>query len=242
MKSPLVLAAETSTGVGSAALTRGQELLCQSFFEPDRGHGGVLLEQLDAVLSEAGHSVREVALFAAGAGPGSFTGVRVGISTLQAMAWATGRPMTALGSLWVLAQNQRQSAGWVAPLLDARRQEVYGALYKSDGEHLEEIIPASVAAPEQWLESVRAATAGRDTIFLGSGVMAYPKIFSQSNVDHRLHAAHLAKLAAALLQEGGADSLPDAKARYVRPCQAEVKFGAAPAHNPVDNVDPKASI
>ena len=242
MKSPLVLAVETSTYVGSAALVKGSKVLCQRFFEPTRGHGGILLKEVHALFQEADLSVQDIDLFAAGSGPGSFTGVRVGLSTLQAMAWAAGRPVTAIASLWVLAHNLVTTTGYIAPVLDARRQEVYGALYRSNGQNLEEVLAPNVASPEQWAETLCEAANGSDIAYVGSGVLAYPDIFPTIHEDHRMHAGKLGQLAAEILSKEGVESLPNATPRYVRPSQAELLFGQTPTHNPVDNLDPKATL
>ena len=97
-------------------------------------------------------------------------------------------------------------------------------------------------APESWLKTVVDAVNGHDVVFLGSGVAAYPELFTNTEVDHRLHAGKLAQLAVEILEERGVESLPSAVPRYIRPSQAEINFGAAPNHNPVDNLDPKATL
>lgn len=242
MKSPLVLAVETSTHVGSAALVKGSNVLCQRFFEPPRGHGGVLLKEVHSLFQEADLSVQDVDLFAAGAGPGSFTGVRVGLSTLQAMAWAAERPVTAIASLWVLAHNLVTTTGCIAPVLDARRQEVYGALYRSNGQCLEEVLAPNVASPEQWAQTLHDAANGSDIAYVGSGVLAYPEVFPTPHEDHKIHAGKLGQLAAEMLSKNGVESLPSATPRYVRPSQAEIKFGQAPVHDPLNNLDPTATL
>jgi tRNA A37 threonylcarbamoyladenosine modification protein TsaB len=126
--------------------------------------------------------------------------------------------------------------------MDARRQEVYGALYRSDGRDLREIIPAQVAPPEAWAQSVRECVQDEAISFLGSGVAAYPEIFADSGVDHRAHAAQLGAMVASIVATRGLDHLPDARPRYIRPSQAEVNFGPAPRHLPVDNLDPNSTV
>ena len=111
----------TSGRVGSAALIQGDTCLGERVFEPPRGHGDTLLPQVDSLLTTAGLSVKDVDLFAACAGPGSFTGVRVGLSVATALAWAVSKPVTAINTLEVLAYNGRDQNGLVSVVLDARR-------------------------------------------------------------------------------------------------------------------------
>jgi len=72
--------------------------------------------------------------------------------------------------------------------------------------------------------------------------LAYPDVFPTTHKDHRMHAGKLGQLASEILSKEGVESLPSATPRYVRPSQAEIKFGQAPVHNPVDNLDPKATL
>ncbi len=228
----LVLAVDTSGRIGSVALARDSKLLVERFFEPARGHGGRLLAEIDEVLRSEGPAPGDVDLFAACAGPGSFTGVRVGLATVNALAWSLGRPVTAFDSLAVLARNV--SMGFAAPVLDARKGEVYGALYEVTDDGFQEVIASSVSEPRAWRD--RVSSAAKDVTWLGSGVAAYPDVFEDGGVDHRVRASQLALLAEAAYHRDPA-ALPTAAPRYIRPSEAEVKFGPAPAHDPMRRVD-----
>ena len=210
----LVLALETSERTGSIALVRDAALIEEAPLEGDRGHGARLLVAVDALLRRHGLTAADVDLFAASAGPGSFTGVRVGLGTARALAWSLGKPATALPSLRVLAENVRGALA--APVLDACKGEVYGALY-DDGV---ELLPPSVSAPDRWKDTVLAAAAGRPVVFYGSGTATFEALFGPGGADPRIHAAALGLLAARAME-----NLPPPIPRYVRASEAEIKFG-----------------
>jgi tRNA threonylcarbamoyladenosine biosynthesis protein TsaB len=219
--------------VGSVALLDDNTLLGERVFEPARGHGGRLLPEIDRLLTDTGIGVREVDLFAACAGPGSFTGVRVGLATASSLAWATGKPATGINTLDVLAQNECGQAGYISPVLDARRSEVYAALHRMDESGLSCVIGPKVMPAEQWIQRAATETEGGSVRYLGSGVAAYPEWFGTAPADHRVRAAALAEIAAS----HEPDHRSPAQPLYVRPSHAEIKFGAAPAHDPMTGVD-----
>ena len=212
-------------------MTEGDELVEERAVNPVRGHGGPLLGELASLLSAHGLTVQQVDLFAGVTGPGSFTGVRVGLSTINALSWTLGKPACGIGSLRALAMNVAAENGAViSPVVDARKREVYAAAFRwVDGE-LEEVIPAMVLSASDWV-----ARLGQPAVFVGSGVAEYPEIFETAADDHVIHAACVARLAyRAWVADPGA--LPPARPRYVRPSEAEVKFGLAPAHDPLAGV------
>ncbi len=233
----ITLGIETSGRVGSVAIRRDGTLVAERFSEPARGHGGRILAEIDALLGELDIALDQVDLFAAGAGPGSFTGVRVGLATVTSLAWALGRPATAVDTLQALAGNGIDAGGLIAPVIDARKQEVYGALYRRQDGGLTCVLQASVASPASWAAAVAEAACGETVRWLGSGTDAYPDVFSASELDPRTRGARVAELAEALFQKHGAGGLPAPVPRYVRPSEAEVKFGAAPAHAAVTALD-----
>ena len=229
----IILGVDASGPECSVALRRDGALVCERFRGSSRGHGGTLLHEVHSLLSEAQIALEEVDLFVASSGPGAFTGVRVGLATVTALAWALKKPVTAVDTLSALALNGRSSGDWVSPVLDARKSEVYGALFRWDEGGLDCVLPASVMPPDRWQERVAREALERPVRFLGTGVQAYPDSFPPSSLDPRVHAAALTALAEDLWQRHGPTGLPPAVPRYVRPSEAEIKFGPAPEHDPV---------
>lgn len=147
----LILAVDTTTEYGSLALLRGGILLEEALLHAPASFSPVLYEELDRVLAR--HQVRlaDIACFAAASGPGTFTGVRVALACVKGLAEATGRPAVAVSNL--LAVSRFGSAPLRAVALDARRGELYGAVYDAAGEL---VTPEVVSKPAPWLASLPA--------------------------------------------------------------------------------------
>jgi tRNA threonylcarbamoyladenosine biosynthesis protein TsaB len=145
----LLLALDTTHEFGSIALLEEQGLVEEEPLHAPDGFGHVLFERLGRLLARHGRRVDEMACFAAAAGPGSFTGVRVGLACVKGLAEATGRKVVAVGNLEALARFG--SAAQRAVVMDARRGEIYGAVYGAAGEVLREPVVTRFAA---WLETL----------------------------------------------------------------------------------------
>ena len=132
----LILALDTTSRVGSVALARDGGVLDQQKGDPSRTHGERLPDDIGDLLERHGLTVADVDLYAVAAGPGSFTGLRVGIATIQGLALAHARPVVPVSALVALAYGARtssggpvQDAGLIAACMDAQRREVFSALY-----------------------------------------------------------------------------------------------------------------
>lgn len=148
---PLLLALDTTHEFGSVALLAGGEVMEEALLHSAEGFGHILYQQIGALLSRHAAGVDDVVCFAAAAGPGSFTGVRVGLTCVKALAEATSRPAVAVSNLEALAGFG--SALLRAVVLDARRGEIYGAVYDAAGNVL---APETVEKFPKWLESLPA--------------------------------------------------------------------------------------
>jgi tRNA threonylcarbamoyladenosine biosynthesis protein TsaB len=129
---PLTLALDTTREHGSIALARGGELIEEAAVHAPDGFAHVIYGEIEALLRRTGVELREIELFAAASGPGSFTGVRVGLACVKGLAEALGRPAAAVSNLRAVASFG--TARLRAAVLDARRGEVYGAVYTAEGE------------------------------------------------------------------------------------------------------------
>jgi tRNA threonylcarbamoyladenosine biosynthesis protein TsaB len=176
-----VLALDTATATGGAALLEDERVLEEGSSDLSRS----LAEQLPAVvidlLGRAGLPLSAVDLFAVAAGPGSFTGLRIGIATMQGLAFVTGRRMVAVSVLEALAHvgaEDRPVGAIVAAWMDARRREVFSALYRvGEGRSFSrarviELDPPTVDSPRATLARW-AATFEPPTVFVGDGAAAY---------------------------------------------------------------------
>lgn len=144
-----LLAVDTTAHFGSVALVVDGHVQDEVLLHSPEGFSPILFGQITALLSRQGTALADVDAFAAAAGPGSFTGVRVGLTAVKGWAEALGKPAFAVSNLRALAECG--TAEWRACVLDARRGEVYGALYDAAGAlHGEELVLPFPA----WLDSL----------------------------------------------------------------------------------------
>jgi tRNA threonylcarbamoyl adenosine modification protein YeaZ/ribosomal-protein-alanine acetyltransferase len=165
----LVLALDTTTRRGSAAVLRDAALLDHEVGDPARAYGERLPADIIRLLARCGLALREIDLFAVAAGPGSFTGLRIGIATMQGLAMANGRPMAGVSTLDALQRAAAPSSAFVGAFMDAQRGEVFSALYR-DGRLVDG--PAA-ETPDVTLARWRALATPGPLAFVGDGALAY---------------------------------------------------------------------
>ncbi|NVN97789.1 MAG: tRNA (adenosine(37)-N6)-threonylcarbamoyltransferase complex dimerization subunit type 1 TsaB [Geobacteraceae bacterium] len=162
-----ILTIDTSTNVFSIALSQGTTLLAAHFDEIGKAASAKIPMYVETLLQTAGTNVRSIDAFAVTVGPGAFTGVRVGIAFVKGLALATGRPVIALSSLELLAMNAKGSDLPVCAMFDARKGEVYAAIYDlKSGMQL--LRPESAIAPEKLLDELK-----EPMLFIGDGALRY---------------------------------------------------------------------
>jgi tRNA threonylcarbamoyladenosine biosynthesis protein TsaB len=149
-----LLALDTCDPHGSVALLRDAEILSLEAHESAEDYSSWLLSAVDRVLKAGGVALPEVHLYAVATGPGSFTGVRVGLTTVKAWSEVYGRPIAAVSRLRALAEHNSGQASYVAAFTNAQRGQIFGALYRRSGEDLERLEEEMVIAPERFLEWV----------------------------------------------------------------------------------------
>jgi tRNA threonylcarbamoyladenosine biosynthesis protein TsaB len=172
----LVLALDTTTRVSSCAVARDGAVLREASGDPGREHATHLPGDLMAILEQAGLALPQIDAFAVATGPGSFTGLRIGIATMQGLAFAAGKPLIGISAFDALAFHcssssiSSASSTLFATWSDAWRGEVYAAVY----EHGREIEAPIVAHPARLLEGL----AGRDVLFAGDGAATYRELIA----------------------------------------------------------------
>jgi tRNA threonylcarbamoyladenosine biosynthesis protein TsaB len=170
-----ILALDTATRTASAALLTDERVLAEGYADLGRHHAVVLLPFVEFILNLAGVAFEEVDLLAGTGGPGSFTGLRIGASTLKGFALATGKPIVPVSTLEALAMNAAGSDLPVCPLLDARKGQVYGALYRFDMAGFPRaVIPDATVALADLLAVLR-----EPVLFLGEGAAVYENAIRQ---------------------------------------------------------------
>ena len=176
----LVLSLDTSTRAGSAALVEDGVIRHEIIGDESRTHGERLPRDLMRVLDEAGRTLEAVDLLAVITGPGSFTGLRVGIAAVQGLAMATGRMIVPVSAFEALAAAAGDGTSIVGAWIDAQRGEVFASLHDAEGEP---IVEPSSLAPGDTLERWEPALAGRMVRMIGDGAVRYEGVIAERLQD-----------------------------------------------------------
>jgi len=176
---PLILALDTSHMKGSVAVVRGEEILCELLFDASDTHSATLMPGIDICLKTAKVTIHDIDRFGVVSGPGSFTGLRIGLATVKAFATVGRKPIVPVHSLEVLAAAFPFTRSAVLPLIDARRGEIYGCLYK-----IEEGLPMAVVQPfsiepDKIGIIIEQATVKSPVLLCGTGAERYHELLKQ---------------------------------------------------------------
>ena len=221
----MLLALETSGERGSVALFDGARLLGELWLDARERHAASLLVCLDRLLREQERALAEVDQLALAIGPGSFTGLRIGLATALGLAFGTTRTLVPVPTLAALAA-QTQVDVPIAAILDARRGEVYTGLYRADGS---ELVSDSCGAVSDFLARLPA---DGEIAFLGGGVAAHRASISARLGSRarflpfeagQLGAASVGRLGLRLAAAGHALAPERVELRYLRRAEAEAK-------------------
>lgn len=221
-----LLTIQTATPAGSVALTDGRRLLGELFLDVRRPHGEWLLGIVDQLLGRAGMTANDLDGFGVTIGPGSFTGLRVGLATVKGLALATGRPVAGVSTLRTLAMQAPHAAMPVCALLDARKKEVYAGAFAWQDGLPRALAPERVLPPERLLGEVAGPT-----LFIGDGATVYRTLIARQlgpgahflpAVYEPPRAAHAALLALELFEAGEARPAAEVNPVYIRPSEAEL--------------------
>jgi tRNA threonylcarbamoyladenosine biosynthesis protein TsaB len=224
---PLILAVETATLAGSIAIARGEEVLGAFSGDPAVSHSNTLLADLDRLLAETKIKLPEIDLFAVAVGPGSFTGLRIGIATVKALAVTLARPCAAIPTLQTIALAGGASDASLA-LLPAGRGEVFAQLFSvSNDGTVTALDQPSHIAPKQMIDKYGSR---ERLLWCGYGAIAQRELIERASAGKQWRIAsqpeNLARYVAALaLRNFRLDQLVAAdalQAIYVRPSDAEL--------------------
>lgn len=222
---PLILSVETATLAGSVALARGEEIIGAIAGDSGISHSNTLLHDIDKLLHETRVDLSDVDLFAVATGPGSFTGLRIGIATVKGLAATLDRPCAGVPTLHAVALAAGASDRLVA-LLPAGRGEVFAQLFSITKEGLvTELDKATHISPQRLLEKYGSL---ESVVWCGEGAVANRALLEAKSrwqiapLTQNL-ATHVASLALTRFHENQLVN-PDAlQAIYVRPSDAELK-------------------
>ena len=222
---PLIISVETATLSGSVALSRGEGIVAAFAGDSGVSHSNTLLHDIDKILNEAQVDLSGVDLFAVATGPGSFTGLRIGIATVKALAATLGRPCAGIPTLQAVALAAGRSPHSVA-LLPAGRGEVFAQLFSvtQDG-FVTALDEATHISPQRLIEKYGSLAS---VLWCGDGAIANQALIereARGRIAPQISvlAKQIASLALARFREQQLEQ-PDAlQAIYVRPSDAELK-------------------
>ena len=219
----LILAFESSAKSASVALVKDGELLSQYSQCSALTHSRTLLPMAEDMLKNAEIKLSEVDLIAVAHGPGSFTGIRIGVSTVKGLSWAADKPCVGVSTLEAMAWHGLMAGGYVCPVMDARRQQVYNALFKIEDGKPQRITDDRPIALAQLADEVRSLDA--PVLLVGDGAALTERFFREHSVPCRIAPENLrwqsawgVAMAASDKQPGTSETLLPV---YLRLSQAE---------------------
>ena len=180
---PVILACDTSTTTGSAAIIEGGKVTAETVVKSKMSHSLRILNDIEAMLAQRELKKEEIDALVTAGGPGSFTGVRIAMSTMKGLAFSLNRPLISISSLTALAYPLFNRNMPVLAAFDAKRREVYGAVFSADGTCL---VEQAALTPAVLAEKCIQAVGGECPIICaGEGVTAYNEVF-QETLGHRI--------------------------------------------------------
>ena len=166
-----ILAIDSSALPVSCAIVSDGKMTAEFTISIKLTHSETLMPLIDDMLKKSGISLKDMDAVAVSKGPGSFTGLRIGCSTVKGLAMALDKPVIPVPTLEALAFNILSPDCLIVPMMDARRKNVYAAIYEYEGESLKELVPQSALSLSSLLEKVDSY--GRKAVFTGDGVYSF---------------------------------------------------------------------
>ncbi len=224
-----VLALETATVTGSIAILDDQTgLIGEVRTDVKIVHAERLMPSIEWLLDTSRIPIEEIDAFAVSIGPGSFTGLRIGLSTAKGFAYAAGKPLVPVSTLDAFARTLPFCAHAICPLLDARKNEVYAALYKWEKGLLKKILPETAINPEQLVKEINGPV-----VFMGDGTRKYRQLITDVLKDKAIFAppsrmspsaSTIAEIAIEKIRQGIDTDPVSLTPFYIRKSEAEIKW------------------
>ena len=223
-----ILGIETATKTGSVAIVTDSGVIAEYTLNIELTHSERLMATVDRVIKDTGLAVSDLDGFAVSIGPGSFTGLRIGLSAVKGLAFVTNKPVAAVPTLKALAWNLPYAQYPICPLLDARKKEVYAAIYQNQDGSLTQAMPEATIPLKDLAEKI-----ADKIVFTGEGANLFrneiQSLFGERAFFAPLSAlvpsaASVAELGLMMLKAGGAADADSLTPLYIRRPEAEVAW------------------
>ncbi|MGC1453991.1 MAG: tRNA (adenosine(37)-N6)-threonylcarbamoyltransferase complex dimerization subunit type 1 TsaB [Nitrospirota bacterium] len=223
-----ILGIETSTTTGSVAVISDDSVIAQYSLNIEVTHSERLMSTVDRVLSDTGLTIADMDGYAVAIGPGSFTGLRIGLAAVKGLALVTGKPVAPVPTLQALAWNLPYAAYPICPMLDARKNEVYAAMYRFEGTALVHVMAEAVLS----LSQLSGRISG-NTLFTGEASQLFRNEIVNLFGDRALFApisamlpsaATVAEIGLGMIKSGKQADLDSVTPMYIRRPEAEVMW------------------
>lgn len=212
---------------GSIAVAKKDELIGEVTVSVNTAHSERLMGSIDWLLHASGVSLDEISAYAVSIGPGSFTGLRIGLCTGKGLAFASGKPVIPVPTLDAFARTLPFSAYQICPMLDARKHEVYAALYVWQEGRSVKRMPERAVHPAELLREIR-----EPTLFAGNGAIVYREMIRETLGENAIFAppsrmapsaATVAEVAFEMIRSGFSADPAYLTPRYLRKSEAEIQ-------------------
>ncbi len=239
-----IIGIDTATATASVALVEEGKLIfeevrpgnrqCRALKTSAANHAETLLPLVDKLLKRSGLSFYELSAIAVTIGPGSFTGLRIGLSTVKGLAYGWKIPVVGVPTLVAVASRATDWDGLICPFLDARKKEVYAAFFRKKAQTLERLTEDLVSSPEKIMEKIQSFANRERPLLIGDGTIVYRDLIKKSLGDevfltlgesYPSTAFAVARLGEERIWKKEFDPLGPLVPLYLRPSEAELKGG-----------------
>lgn len=178
-----ILSIDTSSKFLSIALAENEAIIREGSHLLDRKHSSELIPKISQLLNEAGFSIKEIDVFIVGLGPGSFTGLRIGVSVVKGFGLTLKKPCIGVASIDALALEVAHTEALIVPIIDAKRENVYSAVYRKKGDRVIRLSGYQLIKIDKLMKRIYPPAANNNSvaIFLGDGIKLYKEKIEHVN-------------------------------------------------------------
>lgn len=201
----IVLSVDSSSKVATVAILKDDVLLGEYILNDKREHSVILMPLIETLLKKCNLTIDDIDGYVVSKGPGSFTGLRIGMATVKGMSFGNNKPYISISSLDALAYNLISFNGIICPIMDALRENVYTALYKNNNDSLEKIMDYTALDIDELVNLLKDKN--EEVIFVGDGLYKHKKYICDNFPKAHFAPVHLNIIRASSLGELGLNLL-----------------------------------